>query len=93
MSKNPSGNTHSWGSAATSWKHATFLVIIELTLISDFTSGYACKYCWSTKPKTDCPCSIEEQTHNLRSAFNSGADSHCTGKIELDPNFKNGDQR
>ena len=67
----------------------------ELTLISDFTSGYACKYCWSTKPNTDCPCSIEEQTHisGQSSAFTSGADSHCTGEIELDPNFKNGDQR
>jgi len=55
-----------------------------------FTSGYTCKYCWSTKPKTDCPCSIE---HNHGTAFSSGADSHCIGEIELDPNFKNGDQR
>jgi len=63
--------------------------------ISGFTSGYACKYCWSTKPNTDCPCSniIEEQTHHPKSAFTSGADSHCTGEIELNPNFKNGDQR
>ena len=77
------------------WLDPNFLNIIKIILILGFTSGYACKNCWSTKPKTDCPCSIEEQTHipGQSSAFTSGADSHCTGEIELDPNFKNGDQR
>jgi len=58
-----------------------------------FTSGYVCQYCWSTKTNTDCPCSIEERSQRPGTAHSSGGDNHCTGEMELHPNFITGNQR
>ena len=54
-----------------------------MTLISGFTSGYTCQYCWSTKANTDCPCSLKERSQRPGTAHSSRADSQCTGEIEL----------
>ena len=60
-----------------------------MTLISGFTSGYTCQYCWSTKANTDCPCSREDEVEaqECSTAHSSGGDNQCTGEMELSRNF------
>jgi len=41
----------------------------------NFTSGYSCNICWSTKRDTDCPCSADDRTPEAESAHSTGADS------------------
>ena len=41
----------------------------------NFTSGYSCNICWSTKKGTDCPCSADDRTPEAESAHSTGADS------------------
>jgi len=56
---------------------------------SDFTSGYNCQRCWSTKANTDCPCSREDEVEAqwCGTAHSSGGDNQCTGEMELSRNF------
>ena len=59
-----------------------------MTLISDFTSGYNCQECWSTKANTDCPCSFKDGRQEEHCpgeiAHSSAGDNRCVGEIELE---------